>query len=372
MASTSKTVQLARTLVFRTLTAFISGPLEPTPAYFAQHYAPRIDIAIAQSHSFIVGPSRGTDTIALSYLKEHGVPPSRVTLFLNESEGAQPKWQQVADSLRVRGAGVVVVGRGNTERDAAMTAASDYDILRYHTEAECRALYGNKYRPRVSGTQRNELRRKEMQEARSLPLPKPVDPPQFPNRPRTVFISGPLTPTTTYFAEHYAARVDAAIDQGHSFVLGPSAGIDTIALAYLKHRGVSPSRITVFLSESEGELPQWQKFRTVLLSYGLGVVVAGRGHTERDAAMTVASDYDILRYQTEAECRAMYGSKYRARVSGTQLNEIRRSKAKEGLNSQNASVATGRKWENRSVPKERSNGRYRREPQGQNPSRPSQ
>ncbi|KAJ7243015.1 hypothetical protein C8J57DRAFT_1366957 [Mycena rebaudengoi] len=56
-------------------------------------------------------------------------------------------------------------------------------------------------------------------------------------------------------------------------------------------------------------------------------MVAGKGHTERDAAMTAASDYDILRYQTEAECRALYGKKYRARVSGTQLNEIRRQEA---------------------------------------------
>ncbi|KAJ7471306.1 hypothetical protein B0H11DRAFT_1730602 [Mycena galericulata] len=139
------------------------------------------------------------------------------------------------------------------------------------------------------------------------------------SRPRTAFISGPLAPTPTYFAEHYAPRLDASITQGHAFVLGPSRGIDTLALTYLKQHGVPTARVTVFLSESEGT-QAWQKFA----DQGVGVVVAGRGHTERDAAMTAASDYDILRYQTEAECRALYGSKYRARVSGTQLNEMRR------------------------------------------------
>ncbi|KAJ6535915.1 hypothetical protein DFH09DRAFT_819123, partial [Mycena vulgaris] len=136
---------------------------------------------------------------------------------------------------------------------------------------------------------------------------------------RTAFISGPLAPSPTYFAEHYQPRLDAAIAQGHSFVLGPSAGIDTLALEYLLQRGVPPSRVTVFLSQSEGKLPQWHKFADALRAKGVAVVVAGTGHTERDAAMTAASDYDILQYRTEAECRALYGRNFRARVSGTEL-----------------------------------------------------
>ncbi|KAJ7149760.1 hypothetical protein C8R43DRAFT_887840 [Mycena crocata] len=142
--------------------------------------------------------------------------------------------------------------------------------------------------------------------------------------PLTAFVSGPLVPSPTYFAEHYARRIDAAIAQNASFVLGPSAGIDTLTHAYLRDKGVDPARITVYLSESEGKLPKWRQFADRLRREGVKVVVAGRGHTERDAAMTAASDYDILRYQTEAECRAMYGTKYRPRVSGTQLNEMRR------------------------------------------------
>ncbi|KAJ7139047.1 hypothetical protein C8R44DRAFT_867215 [Mycena epipterygia] len=367
-------------------TAFISGPLAPTPTYFAEHYAPPLDAAIAQGHMFVMGPSAGIDTLGLAYLEQRGVPPAHITVFLSQRERA------FADALRARGVAVVVAGRGHTERDAAMTAASDYDILRYQTEAECRALYGAKYRPRVSGTQLNEIRRREAaadQTSKSqtkypnhpVPNTRPTPPrmvsgaspatvptprrgpssgvisiphrspqnqyqtpeasrPKYqkhssrsspsqlrapvPAAPATAFISGPLGPTPTYFSEHYAPRVDAAIAQGHAFVTGTARGIDTLALAYLEQHGVPPARISVFLSQLEGAQPRGRAFADALRARGITVVVAGRGHTERDAAMTAASDYDVLQYHTEAECRALYGEKYRPRVSGTQLNEIRR------------------------------------------------
>jgi len=54
------------------------------------------------------------------------------------------------------------------------------------------------------------------------------------------------------------------------------------------------------------------------------VVIAGRSHTQRDEAMTGASHYDILRYRTDEECRALYGKDYRKRVSGREKNGIRR------------------------------------------------
>ncbi|KAJ7243014.1 hypothetical protein C8J57DRAFT_978035, partial [Mycena rebaudengoi] len=152
------------------LTAFISGPLDPLPTYFAEHYAARLDSAIAQQHAFVLGPARGVAALALAYLRGHGVPAARISVFLSEAEApfpsdssstsADPAWRAFAEKLRALGLGVVVAGRGHAERDAAMTAASDYDILRYQTEAECRALYGARYRPRVSGTQRNEMRRR--------------------------------------------------------------------------------------------------------------------------------------------------------------------------------------------------------------------
>ncbi|KAF7368946.1 hypothetical protein MVEN_00220800 [Mycena venus] len=139
-----------------------------------------------------------------------------------------------------------------------------------------------------------------------------------PTPARIAFISGPLAPTSNYFTEHYLPRLETAISEGHAFVVGPSRGIDASTLAYLLQRGVPPASITVFLSQSE------RSRQRDFAALGVMVVVAGRNHTERDAAMTAASDYDILRYQTEAECRALYGQKYRPRVSGTQLNEMRR------------------------------------------------
>ncbi|KAJ7157513.1 hypothetical protein C8R43DRAFT_1125201 [Mycena crocata] len=110
-----------------------------------------------------------------------------------------------------------------------------------------------------------------------------------PTRPITVFISGPLEATPTYFAEHYARRIDAAISQNHSFVLGTARGIATLARAYLPQQNDSPSRVTTFLSEAEAQVPEWRQFADTLRKLGLGVVVAGRGPPERDAGYGVAT-----------------------------------------------------------------------------------
>jgi TorA maturation chaperone TorD len=57
----------------------------------------------------------------------------------------------------------------HTDRDAAMTETSDYDILWVRGDAETAALYGSKYRPgRVSGTQKNKERRL-LKEQRAIP-----------------------------------------------------------------------------------------------------------------------------------------------------------------------------------------------------------
>ncbi|KAJ6617555.1 hypothetical protein B0H10DRAFT_2218493 [Mycena sp. CBHHK59/15] len=156
----SATPETCPAVAAKSQVAFISGPLAPTPTYFVDHYAPRLDAAIAQGHAFVLGPSRGIDALALAYLRQHDVPAVHITVYLSQREAA------LAPRLRAQGVAAVVAGRGHTERDATMTAASDYDILRYQTEAECRALYGSKYRARVSGTQLNEIRRQEAAAAR--------------------------------------------------------------------------------------------------------------------------------------------------------------------------------------------------------------
>ena len=49
------------------------------------------------------------------------------------------------------------------DRDARMTRASDYDILWARSEDEERECYGERWRPRVSATAMNRLRRVEIE-----------------------------------------------------------------------------------------------------------------------------------------------------------------------------------------------------------------
>ncbi|KAF1971924.1 hypothetical protein BU23DRAFT_645108 [Bimuria novae-zelandiae CBS 107.79] len=141
------------------LTAFISGPLEPSDEYFATHYIPRLDAAIAAHHTFVIGPVRGVDTLALSYLLSQNVSPDRITIFMASFEYANETWRKEfeAKSVNVYCVEDAVTTR---ERDAAMTEKSDYDILRYRTEGEAREVYGKGWWPRVSNTEVNERRRR--------------------------------------------------------------------------------------------------------------------------------------------------------------------------------------------------------------------
>jgi hypothetical protein len=133
--------------------AFISGPLSPPPFYFTAHYLPLISTAISLNHRFVLGPSRGTDTLALTHLLSSCVSPGNITVFVSSSEVSfQPRYQAM-------GVNTVIAGRNHTERDEACTRNSHYDILRYMTEAEARREYGGAYRKRISGTEKNEIRR---------------------------------------------------------------------------------------------------------------------------------------------------------------------------------------------------------------------
>ena len=140
-------------------TAFISGPLDPTDEYFDLHYKPKIDAAISENHDFIIGPVRGIDALALQYLISQNVTPTRITIYMAAFECASTTWRSSFTDL---GVNVFVVEEAVTtrDRDAAMTRDSDYDILRYRSEAEAKELYGSSWWPRVSNTEMNERRRK--------------------------------------------------------------------------------------------------------------------------------------------------------------------------------------------------------------------
>lgn len=200
--------------------AMISGHTDLEPAIFQAHYHTPLDQALARGDSFILGDAAGTDTLALEYL----LSPSRLSLYPNLKSRITVYASRRSNVAALRERGVRVVepndhdnaagraqtpqshssasfrggrgggrgrGRGraqdqqalsagpfstvvvnkqgrdarryhHVQRDAAMTAASDYDILYVRTEEESRALYGPRYRPRVSATELNRRRRAEL------------------------------------------------------------------------------------------------------------------------------------------------------------------------------------------------------------------
>ncbi|KAL1966050.1 hypothetical protein VTN77DRAFT_4798 [Rasamsonia byssochlamydoides] len=145
---------------------------------------------------------------------------------------------------------------------------------------------------------------------------------------QTAFISGPLDtgPNQSYFVSHYIPLINAALSRGDKFVIGPiPSGVDADALAYLLSQpavSASPAeRITIFVTREEDRL--WgAKFR----SLGVKVhVVQSANPRARDAAMTRASNYDILRWRTPEEARALYGAAWReGHVTNTERNWRRR------------------------------------------------
>ena len=115
---------------------------------------------------------------------------------------------------------------------------------------------------------------------------------------------------------------------GESFVIGSSRGLDALAPAFLRPQHVSPSRVQIFFDAKELHGSTKHRLCKDLGKTGIRQVIKGGNHTERDEAMTAASDYDILACLSKDECMALYGDKYRERISGTELNERRRAASK--------------------------------------------
>lgn len=98
------------------------------------------------------------------------------------------------------------------------------------------------------------------------------------------FISGHLDLTQAEFDEHYKSRIDAAIAAGDSFVVGDARGADAMAQAWLSNTLGVVIRVTVFHAY---ERPRYRKF-------GFAVKGGYPSQAQKDKAMTLASDYDIL------------------------------------------------------------------------------
>lgn len=164
----------------------ISGHIDLSPEEFARSYHAQLDAALEKGDAFLMGDAKGADELALAYLltkDPSAAAAGRITVYASrpanvarlEQMGIKVILSEMTDEGRDRGQGR---GRGQQQggarrggrrgrehhlrRDATMTANSDYDILWVRTEAESRALYGDKYRPRVSATELNRQRRAEV------------------------------------------------------------------------------------------------------------------------------------------------------------------------------------------------------------------
>ncbi|KAJ5134960.1 hypothetical protein N7526_006325 [Penicillium atrosanguineum] len=131
-------------------------------SYFHIHYVPRIQQALERGDHFVIGPiPTGVDADALAYLLAYPVSPTRIAIFVTAAE--QEMW-----GAHFRASGVhvhVVDGQMSSERDAALTHSSTYDILRVRTRKEAKAFYGKFFRDgHVTNTERNWKRRRGMAE----------------------------------------------------------------------------------------------------------------------------------------------------------------------------------------------------------------
>lgn len=98
------------------MTAFISGHLTLTGEEFDTYYRPTIDDMIKAGHAVVVGDARGADLMAQTYLSQCGHREVTVYHMFNQPRVNVGNWPTVGGYTSDR------------SRDAAMTAASTYDI----------------------------------------------------------------------------------------------------------------------------------------------------------------------------------------------------------------------------------------------------
>jgi len=119
--------------------AFISGHLDLTPEEFDEHYKPFIDAAVFHGNKMVVGDAKGADAMAQEYIKSIGNNVYELVTVYHMFEHPRNN----AAEFKTRGG-----FKSDTERDEAMTKASDYDIAWVRPGRE------------KSGTAKNIARRK--------------------------------------------------------------------------------------------------------------------------------------------------------------------------------------------------------------------
>ncbi|KAK5707286.1 hypothetical protein LTR17_020821 [Elasticomyces elasticus] len=166
---------------------------------------------------------------------------------------------------------------------------------------------------------------------------------------QTALISGHTDLSSVDFDNIYIPQINNALLLGHSFILGDAAGVDTQALQFLLSESIRKQypdildRITIYPSRASNTVMLEALNLTVVgpedlalaetseVAELIGVVKTGKDkarfkHIVRDTHMTLRSDYDILYVRSDEESRKLYGDKYRARISATEMNRLRREK----------------------------------------------
>lgn len=132
------------------MTYFISGHTDLSYNEFISRYKDPIDQAIKNNGIFVIGDAPGVDTYSNSYLCERNIDNNRVIIY---HIGLKPK--NNPGNFNTCGG-----FKNHEEKDATMTLTSDYDILYIRSIEEQKRIYGKEYKHRISGTEKNLIRRK--------------------------------------------------------------------------------------------------------------------------------------------------------------------------------------------------------------------
>ncbi|KAH0603875.1 uncharacterized protein H6S33_007534 [Morchella sextelata] len=149
-----------------------------------------------------------------------------------------------------------------------------------------------------------------------------LHPPQSqppPQSPRSASYPGPSSPTPPT-----STRTTRPTSSAPSPPTTTSSSAPPAASA--PSRSTTCSRSPATPPASPSTSPKDVERYTWFVDQGGRIVVSSANHDSRDEAMTRASHYDVLRCRTVAECRALFGERYKERVSGTQKNQIRRKR----------------------------------------------
>lgn len=137
---------------------FISGHIDVDYNEFLVHYKKEIDAALDDPDcSFVIGDAPGVDTHAQHYLHDK-IEKSKVTVYHRGTHTRNNYYKYATSGFYL----------DHFDKDRAMTENSDVDILWIRPKEETMKLYSDKYREnRVSGTEKNLIRRKELNEQKN-------------------------------------------------------------------------------------------------------------------------------------------------------------------------------------------------------------